>query len=406
MRTLLRNHPVCQRVRDEAGMAMIIVMMLIMILTLLPLIVFNQALQQLPLARFDQDHESALHAAEAGVDDYVNHLNLNTLYWSTADPTNLAFGSWVAVPGPANTESFSYYADTSKAATQGIIYVTSSGKSNNVIRTVRVGVRTAGFLDWSYFTNYELADPLVVGAPTDRSGRTADCILHQWEYASVNDANGYSYSGFGPDMRSCQGLVSYFGVGSVMTGSVHSNDGLYICGTATFNGLLETEYNLPANGTGVGGTAPWPTTGNKFIGPGATKFTDPAGCGGDRIISTGPNAGISPVGGAGAPFPASDLGIKTFATNVDTTGRSGCLYTGPTTINYHYSGAIGYMDVVSPKTISTHAWCGPGNNLPLNGVNFNGVIYIQTVPTLAGDPNLQVCTTGCTGVATVTQSAG
>ena len=45
---------------------MIIVITVVMLLTLIPLAIFTQAVQQLPLARHDQDHESALAAAEAG----------------------------------------------------------------------------------------------------------------------------------------------------------------------------------------------------------------------------------------------------------------------------------------------------------------------------------------------------
>ena len=67
---------------------MIIVITVVMLLTFIPLAIFTQAVQQLPLARHDQDHESALAAAEAGVDDYLNHLNQNSNYW-TYNATNL-----------------------------------------------------------------------------------------------------------------------------------------------------------------------------------------------------------------------------------------------------------------------------------------------------------------------------
>src|ERR1700712_5163088 len=89
--------------RNEAGIAMIIVITVVMLLTLIPLAIFTQAIQQLPLARHDQDHEAALHAAEAGVDDYLNRLNQNSNYWTYSatnpDPGgNAAFTSFVNVP--------------------------------------------------------------------------------------------------------------------------------------------------------------------------------------------------------------------------------------------------------------------------------------------------------------------
>src|SRR6185437_9711485 len=142
-----------EMVRDEAGLAMIIVMAVVLLLTLIPLALFTQSLQQLPLARHDQDHESALAAAEAGVDDYLNRLNQNSNYW-TYNAANLpgdgngAFTGFVPVAGPTpNSESFRYRPDVSTTPSTGIIYLTSTGKSRNVMRTVRVGIRRQGFLD-------------------------------------------------------------------------------------------------------------------------------------------------------------------------------------------------------------------------------------------------------------------
>src|SRR5256714_7205724 len=117
---------------DEAGLAMIIAISVVMLMTLIPLTIYTQAVQQLPLARRDQDHEAALAAAEAGVDDYLNHLNQNQNYWvynaGNAPPDgNLAFTSWVAVPGPNNnSESFRYSVNTAQTASTGVVYLTSS----------------------------------------------------------------------------------------------------------------------------------------------------------------------------------------------------------------------------------------------------------------------------------------
>ena len=159
-------------VRDEAGLAMIIVMAVVMLLTLIPLAIFTQSLQQLPLARHDQDHESALAAAEAGVDDYLNRLNQNSNYW-TYNATNLpgdgnqAFTTFVPVAGPSNNnESFRYTPDTTKTPISGTIYLTSTGKSRNVMRTVKVGIRRQGFLDFLYLTDYEIVDPALSGDPS------------------------------------------------------------------------------------------------------------------------------------------------------------------------------------------------------------------------------------------------
>src|SRR5579871_3873750 len=86
---------------DEAGIAMILAITVVMLMTLIPLAIYSQAVQQLPLARHDQDHESALAAAEAGVDDYMNHLAQNQNYWTYSSSNlppdgNQAFNAWVA----------------------------------------------------------------------------------------------------------------------------------------------------------------------------------------------------------------------------------------------------------------------------------------------------------------------
>ena len=132
---------------DESGIAMIVVISVVMLLTLIPLALFTQAIQQLPLARHDQDHESALHAAEAGVDDYLNRLNQNSNYWTynatNPDPNgNAAFTSFVPVAGPGTASlTFRYTPDITKTAQTGVVYLTSTGRSRNVMRTVRVGLR-------------------------------------------------------------------------------------------------------------------------------------------------------------------------------------------------------------------------------------------------------------------------
>src|SRR6476660_6029833 len=89
---------------DESGLAMIMAITIVMLMTLIPLALVQNAVAQLPLARHDQDHESALAAAEAGVDDYLNRLAQNSNYWTYSasnppTPANPAFTGWVKVSG-------------------------------------------------------------------------------------------------------------------------------------------------------------------------------------------------------------------------------------------------------------------------------------------------------------------
>jgi Tfp pilus assembly protein PilX len=364
-----------EMVRDEAGLAMIIVMAIVLLLTLIPLALFTQSLQQLPLARHDQDHESALAAAEAGVDDYLNRLNQNSNYW-TYNAANLpsdgngAFTGFVPVAGPTpNRESFRYRPDVSTTPSTGIIYLTSTGKSRNVMRTVRAGIRRQGFLDFLYLTDLEIVDPALSGDPSD-------CQMHAWE---KNPSGGY-----GPNTGNCDYIV-WWTDAAALNGPVHTNDALYVCGSPDFNGDTDTYYNSPTSQSVSGTTS--------FGGPGALKTK--SGC----VNSPFFNRNNDPASGANLPFPPANLSIKTQADG--SVGGLGCLYTGPTTITLHNSGNVGQMDVVSPLTKVTNTGplpkssCGPGNNLSLPA---NGVVYVQTVPSSSSNPNYGACTgAGCNG---------
>ena len=350
------------RQADESGIAMIIVITVVMLLTLIPLAIFTQAVQQLPLARHDQDHEAALQAAEAGVDDYLNRLNQNSNYWTYSatnpDPNgNAAFTGFVPVAGPGTTGlSFRYTPDTTKTASTGVIYLTSTGKSRSVMRTVRVGLRREGFLDFLYMTDYEIVDPALSGDPSN-------CAYRAWQWNS-------SIGGYGPNTSSCS--IVYWTDSTTLNGPVHTNDGLYVCGSPNFNGDTDSYYNSPTTQSVSGST--------KFGGPG--KVLNPLGCANTPLF----NRDNDPAGGADLPFPPANTSIRTQADGA--LGGKGCLYTGPTTITLNVSGGAGRMDVASPLTKSTNSGCGPGTGLSIPA---NGVVYVQTVPSANSDPNHSSC---------------
>src|SRR5262249_4388700 len=119
---------------DESGLAMIMAITIVMLMTLIPLALVQSAVSQLPLARHDQDPDAALAAAEAGVDDDRNRLAQSSTYGTDSAPNppvpaNAAFTGWVKVAGPStNGECYRYSADSTKTAATGIVYLTSSGK--------------------------------------------------------------------------------------------------------------------------------------------------------------------------------------------------------------------------------------------------------------------------------------
>ena len=249
---------------------MIIAITVVMLMTLIPLAIFTQAVQQLPLARHDQDHESALAAAEAGVDDYLNRLAQNQNYWTynAANPPpdgNQAFTSWVTVPGSEHQRRVlplqrrtrrrprrpaSCTSRRRASARKPTLGCTSAG----VIRTVKVGLRRQGFLDYLWLTDYEITDPALSGA------NATTCKFHAWEW-NTGPARKY-----GPN-NVVELQVVYWTSQAVLNGPVHSNDGLYVCGNPTFNGDTDTYYNSPTSNNAFHST--------QFGGPG--HGAEPAG---------------------------------------------------------------------------------------------------------------------------------
>ena len=167
---------------DETGQAMLIVLAVLVVLAVLPMIVFQQAATQLPLSVANQNRHAALVAAEAGVSDYMAHLQGDSSYISynnvtgQAPPGNPAWNpptgippaldatNWVAVPGStaSEDEKYSYYLDATQAATTGYFYVVSTGEAGRLEqarRTVKVGIRAKGFLNYAYATNTNTVDP-------------------------------------------------------------------------------------------------------------------------------------------------------------------------------------------------------------------------------------------------------
>lgn len=358
-------------IHDQSGIAMVLAIIVVLLMTLIPLALFQGAIGQLPLARHNQDHESALAAAEAGVDDYLNRLAQNSNYWTynasnPPTPANAAFTSWVSVAGPStNGECFRYNVNTTKTAATGIVYLTSSGKrltnaslgcsSSGVIRTVSVGLRRQGFLDYLWLTDYEITDPSLSGA------NATSCTFRAWEWNAGSSKYGPS------SINNCS--IVYWSTLSVLDGPVHSNDGLYVCGSPQFLGNTDTYYNSKSSNNVANS--------KQFGNPGTVL--NPLGCANSPSYARNGD----PASGPMLAFPPANTSIRAEADGA--LGGLGCLYTGPTTIALL---ATGKMNVTSSKSLSTNAGCGPGNGLSLPA---NGVIYVQNVPSALTDPNHSAC---------------
>jgi hypothetical protein len=159
-----------RRSQDD-GMALVVVLGVMTVLTAFLLVLLAGAVQNLKPTRADQDAKAAMAAAEAGIEEYVSRLNANDNYWGKGndDDTNPAFtAAGAPVPGATGSNAtFRYRLVTSPAeiASTGKIRleVTGASKANDdgrlVERTLTASLQPAGFLDFVYLTIVEDLDP-------------------------------------------------------------------------------------------------------------------------------------------------------------------------------------------------------------------------------------------------------
>jgi len=361
---------------SEQGFALVIVIAIGATLMILATVAVTAGLSAQTKSANDAWSAAAESAAYAGVEEYESRLATNSSYFQYGNPAatfgsgstltlptgaqaNPAFGlgktgTWATVAG--STSKYRYEIDTSKYLSTGVVRIRSTGLSNGVTKSVIAFVKQQGFLDFLYFTDYEIQDPAV-------SGASNSCVAYAWAGRS----------------SSCQ--VIQFATQDHIQGPLHSNDTLQICG-GTFDGTVTTGKSTATSG--------------KY-------YTVPSGCGSATFNQGDPY--YSPV----FPMPATNSQMKAQVRtdSPSTVPRPGCLFTGPTTITWLGNGQV---TVRSPWTKFTQVQGDPatsGSN-PADGScgtpgygaggiesatgstftpRTNTVMYVQNVPTVAGDPN-------------------
>lgn len=423
--------------RDEAGIALIITMSIMMIVALMTASIFASDLSALPQAAHENAYLQALQAAESGVEDYLARLESSPSYWqydaaNPGTPVNPAFRGWVPVPGPAANEWFSYAVDNSTTSTTGMVWLISSGAAGpgkSVVRTVKVGLSEKGFTSFLYVTAHEILDPTITGLPVAACGETASQynavasaaqgspyygpdLLGAWEALAVGGGSYYwayvpycSYN-FSPELIQ-------FSSSDVLNGKVESADEFHVCGSPSFPAGAYSSYDQPTSL----GQPPNPTNGNqgtKYGGPGAyydmnslvgaaPSRQPPRGATWqghtwnprtDRVYSTGYNYGGcsgTPKGPSGQPWSAASgqpgAASVQFPTNnnalaSDTTANpaagnpGGCLYNGPISVTLSASGSGSGRMTVSPASALAYGGAAcTGSDVALPP---NGVLYDQT----------------------------
>ena len=368
--------------RDENGVALVMVIGIGSVLALLVIAAVAIALGSARSSRNDQDWNGALAAAYAGVEEYQSRLAADPAYLNygdgastftpdigsalpPADRANPALGlgttgTWAAVPGSDGTASYRYEVDASPFDTTGSLRLRSTGRVGTETRTVVATLRINSFLDYLYFSDFEVEDP----AQYSSSG-VPDCA--QYEYATPSrDA-------------SCHKIA--FGESDVLDGAVHTNDKFRSCG-AVFRGPVTTGFA--------------PTSGPRY----SEMDSNGDGCSRPTAFESAGSPATAPL----VVMPATNTALK-LETRIDLTATPGCLYSGPTTIQFLAGGNV---TVRSPWTRATRvsgdparsgtteAACGiPGTGTgqlgSAGGATFrvpaNNVMYVQDVPATIGDPN-------------------
>lgn len=371
------------RVRDERGIALITVIAMGSVLSMLMVAAISYSIATTKSARSTQDWSGAMAAAYAGIEEYQSRLAADTTYFQYGNPastfssgtvalppagaTNNAFalgqaGAWADVAGSGGLAKFRYEVDSSDYYLEGKIRLRSTGLVDGETRSIVADLKQQGFIDFLYFTDYEIQDPQLSGVSV------STCLKYAWASRPTSG---------------CSEIA--FGSGDVINGPAHSNDTMRIC-DATFKGIVTTANNPP--------------TGLKYT-PLASNNNSCSG----QVFELGKPA-YSPQ----IAMPAANSQLKK-ETRSDLTGvdvpRPGCLYTGPTTITFNDAGTVTIRSPWTKKTNvageppaaitgTTPTACGnvgtASGRLGSTGgqtiaIPDNNVIYVQNVPTATGDPN-------------------
>lgn len=374
---------------DERGVALPLALGIGLVLLIMVAGAMTFALGGLRKSGTDADASAASAAALAGIDEYRSRLAADSSYYRFGNPasafsvatassvslpptgTNPAFdigaaGAWALVPG-SDKAQYRYEVDNSAFGASGILRIRSTGRVGESVRTVVANLKAKGFIDFLYFTDYEVQDPSL---SLNASGNpTCTNLRYAWESAAYRTG--------------CTEIT--FQGNDRVAGPAHSNDTMHIC-AATFTGdVTSTNPNAPHYSPTYGkypaNTAGSSCTGQVFNPSKPPRFDD----------------------SVTMPAKNTEMQVQTRIDIGADVPRPGCQYTGPTTITLNAGGT---MTVRSPWTKFTHAGtttqaagvikpnCGTpgvtglgsaaGQTIP---VPENNLIFVQGIPATAGDPN-------------------
>ncbi|MBX9245859.1 hypothetical protein ICW40_13710 [Actinotalea ferrariae] len=426
-------------------MALVLVVGSMLVLAMLAMAALAATMQSQKFARYSQDYTGAMAAAQAGIDDYISRLNRFDAYADSLDCTNAAMkgpttvantcgwnastpAGWLpVVPGSTDpaTAHFHYKVDSTKAISEGVVTLTSTGRVAGEYRTIEATIAKGGSTDYVYYTDFESADPTNVQAykPTSSNpngGATkVECGKDGYQAAS------YYYSG-----RNGRGCVEIqFGAADTLDGAVYSNDAIWSKGatfeagftslnpgctsvtaaTSTWRNCLRQGWDINL-GENANSTANFnnnqptpPADGQKLdLEDTSAAFANHPGChyfGSTRIIfedtgkmrvwnKTASNGGTAPIAKAGGGLPA-----PTSCGSLADLDGAGALVNVPSGMVIYVAAAPGTV----PRRMCTQGQLGgpTGRTLPLGTLNTAPTTVTGTSPSFEADTNMAEPTRYC-----------
>jgi Tfp pilus assembly protein PilX len=287
-------HRCTRRCGDERGFTVLLALFVLTITTLLLGGAYFAVFNDTALSRNDLDQKRAYAAAQAGLQVYNYALNQNINFWSLCTPPS------GTVPGSLDAGSNETYATTqliattapsgttvcdasnpigtmiegSTSAAPGTFRISSTGTSRNVSRTIVAQYTRTSFLNFVYYTEYEILDPTALystgcfnypsGPFAGNSGigcsQPKQCVTGPGPYQPgcttipTDCARHYTdVPGRGVDCQAIQ-----FRTGDFVKGPLHSEDSLLVCGTPVFGRWLADRIEAAGHsdeGTGCGDSA-------------------------------------------------------------------------------------------------------------------------------------------------------
>ncbi len=228
-----------RRARDERGFTMIIALMVMFITSLIVAAIFIATNDDVRLTKTDTEQKKAYYAALAGISAYKYHLNKEPNYWSscpaiektavpqTSDESYAVKTLHSTGYTEAQCKEKKQYAiiEGSSSSASGTFRIESTGTSGNETRTLVATFDHPGFLNYVYFTRYEVEDP--ADFPASEALPTAECE----QFYATRKTTKYTFNGKTKYLSEwC--IPIEFASEDEVKGPLHTDDASEVCGTS------------------------------------------------------------------------------------------------------------------------------------------------------------------------------